>query len=474
MAISSSSSMSIVDYKRPFNVDASSITEYFCSVLASDGRSDRGALRNGNLLFKNHFVHSIAVSRRFIEVTIIAKCRAQMKKAVTYEVKLLINTNRPADIISGCCQCVAGQGPKAACKHIAALYFGLLDYDDKKLYDARTQRLQEWHKPTRRSSNPVALQDIDFGCLRHGMTSQESPQYLTFLKDYTFVPRAETTLQQLLVKYNQESTIAASFFVSEQPSSADSPLPGRVVSQSPVAFDFSTDPSIIQYYYEKIHVSSNEISKIEIATRGQAACAQWFKDRKIRILGKLIFNSSFESNATECVCLHGASGYEMKINSSELIDIIFGYAEEKRKMNICTSTYPSGLLIDQTAPYLCCSPDALVVEVVNNTKSFGILECKYVYADEHATWDSLIAARENFCLEWKDIQLQLRSDHPYYYQLIALLGIIDYAWIDICILKGQDVHIQRLTKNDMVWSKIKQKLTKFYFKYFLPQILKEE
>ncbi|CAF1621492.1 unnamed protein product [Adineta ricciae] len=427
MAISSSSSMSIVDYKRPFNVDASSITEYFCSVLASDGRSDRGALRNGNLLFKNHFVHSIAVSRRFIEVTIIAKCRAQMKKAVTYEVKLLINTNRPADIISGCCQCVAGQGPKAACKHIAALYFGLLDYDDKKLYDARTQRLQEWHKPTRRSSNPVALQDIDFGCLRHGMTSQESPQYLTFLKDYTFVPRAETTLQQLLVKYNQESTIAASFFVSEQPSSADSPLPGRVVSQSPVAFDFSTDPSIIQYYYEKIHVSSNEISKIEIATRGQAACAQWFKDRKIRIL-----------------------------------------------VNICTSTYPSGLLIDQTAPYLCCSPDALVVEVVNNTKSFGILECKYVYADEHATWDSLIAARENFCLEWKDIQLQLRSDHPYYYQLIALLGIIDYAWIDICILKGQDVHIQRLTKNDMVWSKIKQKLTKFYFKYFLPQILKEE
>ncbi|CAF3428204.1 unnamed protein product [Rotaria socialis] len=87
MANSSSPSfISIVDYKRPFNIDVSSITEYFCSVLASDGSLDRGALRNGNLLFKNHFVHAIAISRRFIEITVTAKCRAQMKKAGNYQV----------------------------------------------------------------------------------------------------------------------------------------------------------------------------------------------------------------------------------------------------------------------------------------------------------------------------------------------------------------------------------------------------
>ncbi|CAF1531677.1 unnamed protein product [Didymodactylos carnosus] len=139
----SSSYISIIDYKRPFNIDASSITEYFCSVLASDGSLDRGALRNGNILFKNHFVHSIYISRRYIEITITAKCRAQMKKAVTYQLKLIMNSSRSADIIHGYCKCVAGQGPRAGCKHLAALCSGLLDYDDKKLYDACTQRLQE-------------------------------------------------------------------------------------------------------------------------------------------------------------------------------------------------------------------------------------------------------------------------------------------------------------------------------------------
>lgn len=81
-----SSFTSVINYKRPFNVDVSSVTEYFCSVLACDGKLDRGALRNGNLLFKDHFLQDIAVHRRFIELTIIAKCRAQMKKSTIYQV----------------------------------------------------------------------------------------------------------------------------------------------------------------------------------------------------------------------------------------------------------------------------------------------------------------------------------------------------------------------------------------------------
>jgi len=66
----------------------------------------------------------------------------------------------------------------------------------------------------------------------------------------------------------------------------------------------------------------------------------------------------------------------------------------------------------------------------------------------------------------------IRSDHPYYFQLITLLGVLDLPWIDICILKGQDVYIQRFTNNEEVWSTIKKKLTSFYFKYLLPEIVK--
>ena len=57
-------------------------------------------------------------------------------------------------MLEGSCQCVAGSGDFAACKHVAALCFALLDYDNNKLYESCTQRLQHGHQSMRKSSNP--------------------------------------------------------------------------------------------------------------------------------------------------------------------------------------------------------------------------------------------------------------------------------------------------------------------------------
>ena len=74
---------------------------------------------------------------------------------------MIINISQPADILEATCQCVAGKSARAACKHLAALCFALLDYDQNKLYEACTQRLQQWHQPTRRSPKPMNLLDIN-------------------------------------------------------------------------------------------------------------------------------------------------------------------------------------------------------------------------------------------------------------------------------------------------------------------------
>ena len=48
-----------------------------------------------------------------------------------------------------------------------------------------------------------------------------------------------------------------------------------------------------------------------------------------------------------------------------------------------------------------------------------------MFADPGATWDDLIFIRESFCLERHRGRLQLRHDHLYYYQIVALLNIVD-------------------------------------------------
>ncbi|CAF1354405.1 unnamed protein product [Rotaria sordida] len=118
--------------------------------------------------------------------------------------------------------------------------------------------------------------------------------------------------------------------------------------------------------------------------------------------------------------------------------------------DICSTTYPCGVVVDPTAPHLCCCPDALVMENINGVISYGILECKYVFAEPTATWDDLIFIRENFCLERHDGRLRFRPEHPYHYQLIALLGIHDLPWIDFCVMKHEDVHIERFINDESV------------------------
>ncbi len=141
---------------------------------------------------------------------------------------------------------------------------------------------------------------------------------------------------------------------------------------------------------------------------------------------------------------------------------------------VCSTTYPCGLVADATAPYLCCSPDAVVMEKSNNLISYGILECKCVFAEPGSTWDDLIFVRENFCLERHGGRLRLRLGHPYYYQLIALLGILDLPWIDICIMKNEDIYIERFTNDENTWFTIKEKLTAFYFNFFLSEVIKND
>ncbi len=98
----------------------------------------------------------------------------------------------------------------------------------------------------------------------------------------------------------------------------------------------------------------------------------------------------------------------------------------------------------------------------NNIISYGILGCKCVYAEPIATWEDLIFVRENFGRERHGDRLRIRPDHPYYYPLIALVGILDLSWIDICRMKDEDIYIERLINDENIWCTIKENVHAFY------------
>ncbi|CAF1590996.1 unnamed protein product, partial [Didymodactylos carnosus] len=201
---------------------------------------------------------------------------------------LVISTPPDPAILEGKCECVAGAGKMAGCKHIAALCFALFDYDNNKLYDAPTQRLQQWHQPTRRSKNPVKLLEIGFTSLNHNKQEQQTPQYVRFLAEYPDVPEAKGKLAQILVENKENQCAAALLFLIQPPDIPFITVPARVSTQTSSQVFSSLSPALKSTFINHIFLTNTQIFELERAIQGQSSSTIWHDARRVRISGTTI------------------------------------------------------------------------------------------------------------------------------------------------------------------------------------------
>ncbi|KAK6171816.1 hypothetical protein SNE40_018243 [Patella caerulea] len=90
-----------------------------------------------------------------------------MKKNVKYNVAVSVNLH---GLIEECqCDCGAGMGPEAHCKHVNALLYAMCVFSDKGevlTEETYTQKLQTFHQVRRHRGSPVKACDLKFGTKR--------------------------------------------------------------------------------------------------------------------------------------------------------------------------------------------------------------------------------------------------------------------------------------------------------------------
>ena len=91
-----------------------------------------------------------------------ARVKASMTRNKMYRTK--VRQNKTGEVVSAQCTCKAGAD--GYCKHVGALLYAILDFSESGLGQippntSCTERPQQWHKPTQRTSNvPVLFKDI--------------------------------------------------------------------------------------------------------------------------------------------------------------------------------------------------------------------------------------------------------------------------------------------------------------------------
>ena len=79
-----------------------------------------------------------------------------MKVKERYEIKMMLGTSTvPSgkfdEVCTASCTCKAGRGPKASCKHVAAVCYGLEEFSRRGIFrgvTSSTSDLQKWNAPS--------------------------------------------------------------------------------------------------------------------------------------------------------------------------------------------------------------------------------------------------------------------------------------------------------------------------------------
>ena len=218
------------------------------------------------------------------------------------------------------------------------------------------------------------------------------------------------------------------------------------------------------------------INDIEARTRDQAKSPEWVNQRKFRLTASnfglvknrkrnhenlvknLINPKSFSSRHTA----HGKKYESVAVRKYEKFMQDSGNPVIVQK---------SGFVVDMDCPFLGASPDGKIIDLGCSEK-YGILEIKCPETKFEVT--PLDACSDPaFYLEDMDGIPTLKKSHSYYDQVQGQSGITKAKWCDFVVYTDKGMSIERLTLNEIHWTELKQRLTHFYFEYFLPEAAKE-
>ena len=143
---------------------------------------------------------------RYNETTYIASsCYVEHKNGISYEIDILFD--KTGAITEAQCECPAGEGPDAHCKHVCTVVYGAITFAKKKEIKAEqtcTEKLQSFHKCKRILGSPLKSQNLEL----------PGADEITIID---FYPRPEHLRNATAYQYHFRNTCLTFLGISEMP-----------------------------------------------------------------------------------------------------------------------------------------------------------------------------------------------------------------------------------------------------------------
>lgn len=284
----------------------------------------------------------IAVDGNFTYIQ--GQCKAQMKK-MFYVVNVKLNSD--GSIEQSHCECAAGSGVEAHCKHVMVLLHGVEDMVRTKtmiLYQVCTQKLMDFKRP-RKVYFDSPKQAHKLPCRR-----SRSVNYLP-LKEEEMMEKYNDHIKNMVVSYGNTTMPLLQMVRPANPYAIEN---DHQYTQKNLNDEILTDLLLKNPTMEKLH-------DVERSTRNQNKCKEWHNHRSCRITASNFHAVIHSKPSTQ---KHLA---QKIINPKPFISRPTAHGQMNKSVaiekycNMYDLTVEScGLFISETHPFLGASPDGLL------------------------------------------------------------------------------------------------------------------
>jgi hypothetical protein len=400
-------------------------------------------------MFKDGYFNYIRVATIDNLTFFRAQCRAQMKLHLSYIVDISVDDNA---VVQSCqCECAAGMGPQAHCKHICAVLFGLMKFRENGEFVTQqtcTQQLQTFHQAKKHTGSPVKVHELS----------------LAVSKRCDFDPRPAEFVQAGGYKdYFINTCINSGLLHDSAISHIITPANPRAVLLDH-SYAGATDP--IDSFLKSMRVtqiSGQEIEDVETATRDQSSSLLWVEERKKRLNASTFGRICKMTDRTNGSLLARSLLVHKQLNS-EAVNHGKAYesvAVAKYEKTTGTTAQRCGLFISQIYPFLSASPDRMINENL-------LLEVKCPFVAR----ECLITPQTVPYLYFADDgQLALKRTHDYFYQVQGQMFCAGASAVDFLVYTFKDMQIIRINRDEIFLQAMNNALQTFYTSYFQAALL---
>lgn len=375
-------------------------------------------------------------------------CAAEMRKSVKYNVTIKFKKNI---IIEAQCECAAGLGPHAQCKHVIVLMLGLAEFSDTKfikLQCSPTSVLQSFHQPSSSyRGEAMKMENIQL--------SQK--QNLEIAK---FDPRPNKPIKEKYIENFQNEIVNFVAISASKQSKHSMPMPMLNLIKPANKMAICKDHDYLEISPEEAFLNSlqlNEIKLQELERTTKSNKLLWRKERLKRLqssnFGKICkLRGDKKKLALSLLC-------NVDVSAPALTHGIKYEAQAIRKLSetLGITVDKCGLFVHKDFQFLASTPDGLI-------GNDGVVEIKCPFSAKSNLINPETVSYLYLCDQTGNYKLN--NNHDYYYQVQGQLLCSGRNYALFVVYTFVDCIIIKISRDEDFINKMLVTLQKFYEEHY--------